>query len=102
MKLDEFHVLQRQAGAQHHRSAITGAGVRRSAGLVDAAASARRYDGHVGAEGMNRSVFKTPGEQAPTNAVIVHQQVKGKILNEEASLMLQALLVERVQDGVAG
>ncbi len=28
MELHEFHVLQRQAGAQHHAVAIAGAGVR--------------------------------------------------------------------------
>ena len=35
-------------------------------------------------------------------AVLVHQQVEGEILDEEARLVLEALLVERVQDGVAG
>src|SRR5947209_11511383 len=29
MKLDELHVLQRQAGAQYHRIAVAGAGMRR-------------------------------------------------------------------------
>ena len=102
VELDEFHVLQRQAGAQHHRIAVAGAGVRRGAGLVDPAASARRNDGHVGAEAVDRSVLETPGEQAAAGAVLVHQQVDGEILDEEARLVLEALLVERVQDRVAG
>src|SRR5882724_10308604 len=102
MKLNEFHVLQRQAGAERHSASVTGAGVRRGTGLVDAPAPARRNDGHVGAEAMDRSVFKTPGEQTPADTVVVHQQVKCEILNEEAGLVLQALLVERVQDGMAG
>ena len=102
MKLDEFHVLQRQTGAQHHRVAVAGAGVRRGAGLVDPAAAAGRDDGHVGAESMDRSVLETPGEQAAAGAVLVHQQVDCEILDEEARLVLQALLVERVQDRVAG
>src|SRR5690348_18418553 len=97
MKLNELHVLQRQAGAQHHRASVTGAGVRRGAGLVDAAAATRCYDGHVGAEAMDRPVFKTPGEQTPADTVVVHQQVDCKILNKEAGLVLQALLVERVR-----
>src|ERR1700756_703005 len=102
VELNEFHVLQWQAGAQHHRASITGAGVRRGAGLVDPAASARRDDGHIRTEAMDRSVFKAPGEQPPADAVLIHQQVECEILNEEAGLVLQALLVERVQDGVAG
>ena len=102
MKLDEFHVLQRQPGAQHHGVAVAGAGVRRGAGLVDPAASARRDNGHVGAEAVDRSVLETPGEQAAADAILVHQQVESEILDEEARLVLQALLVERVQDRVAG
>ncbi len=91
MELNEFHILQRQAGTQHHRAPVTGAGVRRGAGLIDAAAPAGRNDRHVGAEAMDRSVFKTPGEQTPADTVVVHQQVKCEILNEEAGLVLQAL-----------
>src|SRR5438132_2394040 len=35
VELDELHVLQWQPGAQYHRVAVTSAGVRRGAGLVD-------------------------------------------------------------------
>ncbi len=96
VELNELHVLQRQPGAQHHRIAVTGAGVRRGAGLIHPAASAGRNDGHIGAEPVDRPVFETPGEHAATGAVLVHQQVDREILDEEARLVLQALLVERV------
>jgi hypothetical protein len=62
MELDELHVLQWQAGAQHHAIAVTGAGVSRGTGLVDAAAAAGGNDGHVGAEPVNRSILETPRE----------------------------------------
>src|SRR3546814_13059110 len=42
MELDEFHVLQGQAGAQHHAAAVAGAGVRRGGGEIGAAIAARR------------------------------------------------------------
>ena len=102
MELDELHVLQRQPGAQHHGAAVARAGMRGGAGLVHASAPARRDDGHVGAEAVDRSVLQAPGEQAATGAVLVHQQVESEILDEESRLVLEALLIERVQDGVAG
>ena len=102
VELDEFHVLQRQPGAQHHGAAVAGAGVRGGAGLIDPAAAAGRDDGHVGAEAVDRPVLEAPGEQAAADAVLVHQQVDGEILDEEARPVLEALLIERVQDGMAG
>ncbi len=102
VELDEFHVLQWQPGTQHHGVAVTGASVSRGAGLVDPTAAASGDDGHIGAESVNRPVLETPGEQAAARAVLVHQEVDGEILDKEARLMLEALLVERVQDRVAG
>ena len=49
-----------------------------------------------------RAVVEVPGEHAATGAVLVHHQVEGEILDEERRLVAQRLLVERVQDGVAG
>ena len=102
MELDELHVLQRQPGAQRHRIAVAGAGVSRGTGLVDPSAAAGRDDRHIGAEAMDRPILETPGEQTAAGAVLVHQQVDREIFDEEARLVLQALLVERVQDRVAG
>src|SRR5260370_10493458 len=102
VELDEFHILQWQPGAQHHGVAVTGAGVSRGAGFVDPAAAASGDDGHIGAEPMNRPVLEAPGEQAAARTVLVHQEVDGEILDKEARLVLEALLVERVQDCVAG
>ena len=70
--------------------------------MVDAAAPARRNDSHIGAEPVDRPVLQTPGEQAMAGAVFIHQQVDREIFDKEARLVLQALLVERVQDRVAG
>ncbi len=102
VELDEFHVLQWQPRAQHHGVAVTGTGVSRGAGLVDPTAAASGDDGHIGAEPMNRPVLETPSEQTAARAILVHQEVHGEILDKEACLVLEALLIERVQDGVAG
>ena len=52
MELHELHVLQRQAGAQNHRVAVAGAGVRRRAGEIGAPVAAGRQDCPLGAEAV--------------------------------------------------
>ncbi len=101
MELDELHVLERQPRAQDHAAAVAGAGVGGRARLIDAAAAARRNDGHFGAKPVDRTVFEAPGEQAPADAVVVHQQIEREVFDEEPRFVLQALLIERVQDRVA-
>ena len=49
-----------------------------------------------------RAVVEVPGHDAAAGALLVHDQVEGEILDEELGVVLQRLLVERVQDGVAG
>jgi hypothetical protein len=51
---------------------------------------------------VDRPVLQAPSEQAAAGTILVHQQVNGEILDEEARPMLQALLIQRVEDGVAG
>ena len=101
MELHELEVLQRQAGAQHHGAAVAGAGMGRGRGLVDAAVAAGRQHRLVGAEAMDRAVVEVPGHDAAAHA-LVHDQVEGEILDEELGVVPERLLVERVQDGMAG
>ena len=102
MELDEFHVLDRQTGAHRHGAAVACAGVRRGGGEIDATVAAGRQHHHVGAEAMDRAVVEVPRHDAAANAAFVHDEVEGEILDEELGVMFQRLLVERVQDGVAG
>ena len=102
VELDELHVLQGQAGSKHHRVAIAGAGVGGGAREVGPAIPARREHGHVGAEPVQGTVIEVPGKDAPTGAVVVHEEVERDVFDEEFRVVAQALLVERVQDGVTG
>jgi hypothetical protein len=102
VELHELHVLQRQAGAQHHGVAVAGAGVRRRAGEVRASVAARRQDRFLGAETMDGAVVERQREDAAAGAVLVHQQVEREILDEELRLAAQRLTVQRMQHGVAG
>src|SRR5229473_349413 len=47
VELDELHVLQRQSGAQHHRVAVAGAGMRRGAGEIGPPVTAGGEDDYV-------------------------------------------------------
>ncbi len=102
VELHELHVLQRQAGAQHHGVAVAGAGVRRRAGEVRASIAAGGQDGLLGAEAMDGAVVERQRQDTAADAVLVHQQVEREILDEELGLAAQRLAVQRVQHGVAG
>src|SRR5215469_18488242 len=101
MKLNELHVLKRQTGAQHHGVAVTGADMRRRAGEVGPAVAAGRHHYDVRPEAMDRAVLEAPGDDAAANAA-VHQQIEHEILDEELGIVLETLLIERMQDGMAG
>ena len=47
MELHEFHVFERQAGAEHHGVAVAGLGMRAGAGCVSAAIAAGRQHRHL-------------------------------------------------------
>ena len=102
VELHELHVLQRQAGAQHHGVAVAGAGVGRGAGEVGAAVAAGRQDRLLGAEAVQRAVLQAQRDDAAAGALAVHDQVDGEVLDEELGRVAQRLAIERVQHGVAG
>ncbi len=102
MELHELHVLERQSGAKRHRIAVAGTGMRRGAGEIDPAVTAGRQNGLLAPETVQRAVFHAQCDDAGTFAVLVHQQVEREILDMEMRLVLQALLVKRVENGVPG
>jgi hypothetical protein len=58
--------------------------MRGRAGLENPTAASGGNHRHVGAESMNRSVLKTPREQAFACAVLIHQEVEREVLDEES------------------
>ncbi len=81
MELHEFHVLQRQAGAQHHGVAVARAGMRRGAGEEGPAVAAGRQDRLLRNEAVDRAVVQVPGDHAAAGAVL-HHQVDGEVFDE--------------------
>jgi hypothetical protein len=101
VELHELHVLQRQAGAQHHGVAVAGASMRRGRREVGAAVAARRQDHQVGAEDVDVAVVELPGGDAAAG-VAVHDQVEREVFDEEFDVVAHALAVKGMQHGVAG
>src|SRR3546814_17966881 len=64
VKLHELHVLQRQAGAQHHGVAVAGLRVGAGAGEVDAPVAAGGDDHHLRAEAVDGAVIEVPRHDA--------------------------------------
>ena len=51
---------------------------------------------------MQRTVGQIPGHHAATDAVVVHDQIQREVFDEEFGVVPERLLIQRVQDGVAG
>jgi hypothetical protein len=92
---------KRQAGAQHHAAAVAGAGMGRSGGEIGTAIAARRQHHGMRAEAVDRTVIHAERDHATAHAVF-HDQVDGEIFDEEIRVILERLLIQRVQHGVAG
>ena len=101
MKLHKLEVLKRQARAQDHAAAIAGAGVRRGCCVISATVTAGRQHDRVAAEAVDAAILHAQRDHAPANAAL-HDEIEREILHEEIRIIAQALLIQRVQDGVAG
>ncbi len=102
VELHELHVLERQAGAQHHGVAVAGADMGGGAGEIGAAIAAGGEDHLMGAEAVQRAVLHGERDDAAAAALLVHDQVDGEIFDEELGGVAQRLAVHGVQHGVAG
>ncbi len=101
MELDELHVLQRQARAQHHAIAVTGTRMGRGAGEVGASVAARRQNRHVRAKTVQLALVHVQGHDAAARPVL-HDQIDREVLDEKSSRVLDGLLVQGVQHRVTG
>ena len=106
VELEELHVLQRQAAAEGDAHAVTGEGVGVGGGLEDLAGAAGGQDDGLGPEDVDLAGGQLVGHDAGGALVAErarrHQQVEDVELVEELHALLDAVLVERLQDHVAG
>ena len=101
VKLHELHILNRQPGAQHHSRAVTRAGVRRGTGKIGAPITAGCQNDLVRPEPVQAAIGQIQSDNTTADALL-HDQVDCEILDEEFCIMLQRLLVKRMQHGMAG
>ena len=76
--------------------------MRGSGGEIGASIAASRENDLLGAEAVDRTVVHLHADDAAATVVLVHDQVDGKIFDEELGLVTQRLPIKRMQDGVAG
>ena len=51
---------------------------------------------------MNSAIIHFQADNAEATSILIHDEVNGKIFNEEFCIVLQSLAIERVQNGMSG
>ena len=87
VKLDKFHILQRQTGAQHHGIAVAGYGMGGRARKIRAPVTTGGQNGHMRLEQVQRAVIQTPRQHAATFAVF-HNQVEHDVFDKKFGILL--------------
>ena len=102
MKLPELHVLQRQSGAQYHAKPVAGIdhGVAAVPEHPPCPAGGEQRGARLDQHGF--AGFDVHGGDAEAIAFGIAHQIERKIFVEELRAMLDVLLVQRMQHGVAG
>ena len=101
--LHHLHVHQRRAHAVAHRDAVARADQRVGGRVVDLAVTARREDHRLGGEQLHGAVADVAGHGAGDAAVVArHEGGREPLLVAVDLLVLHQLLVEHVQDRLAG
>jgi len=101
MELNELQILERETGTGNHGVTVTSASVSRCAGEVGASVSSGGKDGLMGAEAVEGTILHVQGENT-TALTVLHDQIQGKVLDEEVGVVAKRLAVEGVEDGVTG
>ncbi len=102
VELPHLHVLHADSGTQGHADAVTGIDVGVGGGLVDATGAAGGQHGGLGLEVDDLAALHVDGGTTHHVAVLVLHQIQRIPLGEDGGLVLDVLLVQGVQQGVAG
>ncbi len=114
VELEELHVFQWQTGAEGNGHAVAGQGVCVGGGLEDLAGTARSEDHGLSLEDVQFAGGQVVGDDASNALLLVsgsvfaegfffnHQQIQHVVLVVELNVVLDAVLVQGLQDHVAG
>ena len=101
VELHHLHVLERHAEAERHRHPVAGAGVGVRRAGVEPARPTRREDHGLRADRAQAAVQEIPADDALA-AVLVLDELPGEVLLVDLEVALHHLLVEDVDEDVAG
>mmetsp|Transcript_18145 Transcript_18145/g.53028 ORF Transcript_18145/g.53028 Transcript_18145/m.53028 type:complete len:423 (-) Transcript_18145:356-1624(-) len=101
VELHELRIFVGQASTHGHGIPVSGAGMRRGAGEVCPTVATGGQDGVGCVDSVQTTVFHAHGQHANTPALVVHDEIQGKVLNEVRRVEGQGPAIERVQHGVA-
>ena len=101
MELHHLHVLERDARLKRHRHPVSGAGVGVRGARVEPARAAGGEDHSLGADRLQAAVQQVPRDHALA-AVLVDDELPGEDLLVDEDVPLHHLLVEDVDQHVAG
>ena len=102
VELPHFHILHRHAGADRHTHAVAGIDMGIGGGLVDTTGAAGSQHGSASLEVNHFTGFDTQGGTTDHRAIGVFHQIQRVPLGENRGVIFQVLLIEGVQQGVAG
>ena len=104
VELHELHVLQRQPGAERHRHAVAGAGVRVRRRPEDPADAAGGEDHRLAGEQLDAAVHQVPRDDAGAAAAVDHEPEREELLVDDHAFghPLLQLLVEHLDQDVPG
>ena len=105
VELVELHVLQRKSLAEHDAQAVAGQGVGVGGGLVHPARAAGGEHDRLGVEDVDVTGRQLVGDDPGGHGAglrLGDRDVECVVLVEELDVVLDAVLIERLQDHVAG
>ena len=101
MKLPKLHIFERNTGASSHAQAITCVDERIGGGCENATGTACCQQSGFGFKNMNVTSLHFQGGDADHVACIVPDQIHGQPFDKKAGPLLDVLLIQRMEHGVA-
>ena len=102
VKLEKLHILQRHASTQRHRHAVAGIDQRIGGGAVQLPCAAGGQQGGFGLDNHRLAIVNVERQRAQHMTFFIFQQVDSEVFIKEMRLGADVLLVQAVQNGVAG
>jgi hypothetical protein len=100
VELDEFEILVGEAGTGNHGHTVTSASMSRCAAEVSTAVATGSQNSVVSKEAVQGTVLLVVGQDT-TALSVLHDQVKGEVLDEVVGIVAERLSVESVEKSMA-